>query len=352
MTRDTFLEDLMRQLGSLPAEDAGRIREYYEELICDGMEQGRSEESIVNGFDPVDQIAQRIKEDYGQLVRYEQRRAEEEEQKSKQGKEEPQYNSDVAVHTIRVKADCISIVARPSHSDQARVLFQPRQGIDKVECFEKDGVFTFRHSMNTWFSWGIRGNHNSEPIIVEIPENFDGHLFLTDNCSSIHLGGFEHLKSANVETNNSRIEARKLNCEDLTLKTSNSRIEACDIIGRTLNISTTNGRLELENLSGLSLEAFTSNGRVSATNCRMVEKMRIKSTNGKIEVHKIEAKNIELHTSNNAVRGTICGEMQDYAISSQTSNSKNNLPNYSTPAQDKTLSVKTSNGRIDIDFEK
>ena len=352
MTRNTFLEELMNQLGSLPAEDAGRIREYYEELICDGLEQGRMEEDIVNGFGPVEKISQRIREDYGQLVRYEQRKPEREAQENREKQGEPEYNSNVAVHTIRVQAECISIVARPSNSDQARVLFQPRQGIDKVECYEEDGVFTFRHSMNTWFSWGIRGTHSSEPIIVEIPENFDGSLFLKDSNSSIRLGGFEHLKSACVETSNSRIEAIKLNCGELTLKTTNSRVEASNIAGRTLNISTTNGRLELENLSGESLEAVTNNGRVNARNCRMTEKIRLKSTNGKIDVDMIDAKNIELHTSNHTVNGTICGQMQDYAITSQTSNGKNNLPNYGTPAQAKTLWVKTTNGKIDVNFDK
>lgn len=326
MSRNEFMNELMEQLKELPKQDREQVREYYDEMIYDGVEQGRPEEDTVNSFGPVDKIAQRIKEEYGQLVRVEGRYRDHEESRS------DEYESKVAVHTIRVKSANTSIQIRPSQSGQARILFEPREGIDHVTCTEENGVFSFEHYMTPFFSWGFRSISRG-PIVVEVPVNFDGMLWVKTTNSSIKAEGLAHLNVTEFLTNNGKIEAEMLNSRSMTVKSSN-------------------GKIVLRSLEGCSMTAETSNGKIIADGVIMEDQMKLGTTNGGIEVRDITADHLDLRTSNGAIKGVLLGAMSDYNITSSTSNGSNNLPRSANPDKEKTLHVKTSNAKINLMFDK
>ena len=327
MSKNEFMEELMEQLKELPKQDREQVREYYDEMICDGIEQGRAEEDTVSSFGPVDIIAQRIKEEYGQLIRMEGRgRQQSEESRS------DEYESKVAVHTIRVKSANTSIQIRPSQSDQARILFEPREGIDHVTCTEENGVFSFEHYMTPFFSWGFR-SFSRGPIVVEVPVNFDGALWARTSNSSIKAEGLAHLNVTEFITSNGRIEVEHIYSDSMAIKSSNGRIVLTKLEGRTLN-------------------AETNNGRIVADRVAYSEHLRLGTSNGAIEVEDIVSDHIVLKTSNGAIKGTMPGAMSEYHITSSTSNGSNNLPRNANSDREKTLDVKTSNAKINILFDR
>ena len=50
MNRYQFLQEFLDALGPLSEEEKQQISDYYEELICDGLEQGLSEEEVLARF--------------------------------------------------------------------------------------------------------------------------------------------------------------------------------------------------------------------------------------------------------------------------------------------------------------
>ena len=64
MTKNEFLQQLLPRITGLPATEQQRILDYYNELVLDGVENGRSEEAIFAGFGSVEDAACKIWEDY------------------------------------------------------------------------------------------------------------------------------------------------------------------------------------------------------------------------------------------------------------------------------------------------
>ena len=68
MTKNEFLQQLLPRITGLPATEQQRILDYYNELVLDGVENGRDEEAIVAGFGSVEDAACKIWEDYACLL--------------------------------------------------------------------------------------------------------------------------------------------------------------------------------------------------------------------------------------------------------------------------------------------
>jgi DUF4097 and DUF4098 domain-containing protein YvlB len=116
-----------------------------------------------------------------------------------------------------------------------------------------------------------------------------------------------------------------------------------------LSIKTSNGGIEAQNLAAKDrIELTTSNGRIRL---RQVtgQSIRLKTSNGAIDCTAIDGDDIELETSNGPIRGTIRGQATDFSIISQTKNGDNSLSGLSGHGAKK-LTVKTSNGDIDLEF--
>lgn len=60
MNKSAFDQQLRRKLKRLPREDVEKYVEYYNEMIDDRIEEGRSEEEAVEAIGPVDRIVSEI----------------------------------------------------------------------------------------------------------------------------------------------------------------------------------------------------------------------------------------------------------------------------------------------------
>lgn len=328
MKQEEFYNKLMEQLSEIPDMDKDQLKEYYQELICDGLEQGRDEENIIAGFGTIESIAKRIKEEYQEIGRPKQTQANTEQEYV----HNPGYASTTPIHTINVEAENVRIEVVPVTSGTIRVLFNPRENCDYVTFSEQNGEFNFRHTMRNFLSWNWRSLfHGPWILTLEVPVDFAGNLRVKSSNAAISVNGLKHLANSQFITSNARIRVDNFHC--------NSAL-----------IQSTNASLDLNNLSGDQLEAVTNNGRVTAYGCTFTFGLLLSTRNGAVEGNNLIGDNIVMKTSNGAVRGSIIGDIRDYSIQSHTVNGSNNLQNCNYPDQKKHLVAKTSNGRIDVAF--
>ncbi len=324
MKKEEYLKKLKYELIDLPAEDLAQIEDFYEELIYDGMEQGYTEEEILEQFESPEEVAKKIRAEYGGLMVYTAKAA------SKENARE--YESSSLIHTVKVETENLRIRVRTVEEGSVRVYFKPKEGRDIITFEEKDGVFLFHHEMKgsihlNWFNFFWDDNI----LVLELPMNYAGTLCLRTTNGSIKAVGLMSLGVGEIRSNNGTI-----------------RVENCQA-GR-LRVTSNNARIELSNVRGEELEASAGNGLVSVKECSFPEKLSLQTQNGAVSGRNLISDHISMQTFNGVVSGTIIGNPRDYNINSTTRNGMNNLENVNEPGRPKTLLAKTHNGRIQIEF--
>ena len=61
MKREEFLNTLFENIPDYTKEEREEIRQYYEELICDGVEAGLDEEEVISRLESPENIAFSLK---------------------------------------------------------------------------------------------------------------------------------------------------------------------------------------------------------------------------------------------------------------------------------------------------
>lgn len=327
MRKEEYLRKLKYHLSDLPGEDLSQIEDFYEELIFDGLEQGFTEDEILSRFDPPEEVARKIRAEYGGLVVYTAKG------KSKETKHQG-YESSEMIHTVRVESENLRIRVKTVEDGPVRVYFKQKEGQDKVTFEEKDGVFFFRHEMKSrtpvYLNW-LNLLWDFSILILELPVNFSGKLYLETTNGSVSVKGLGSLSSGEINSNNGKIKVENSQAEVLTIKSNNARIELINVRGEQLNAS-------------------AGNGLISVKECRFQQKLHLQTQNGAVTGRNLISDDISLQTCNGLVSGTVIGNKNDYNVSSSTKNGFNNLENISEPDRTKKLVAKTQNGRIQIDF--
>lgn len=326
MKKEEYMRKLKFQLSDMPGEDLAQIEEFYQELILDAMEQGCSEEEILERLESPEEVARKIRAEYGGLVVYTAGAGSREEAKGKE------YESSRAIHTVKVETDNLRIRVRTVEEGPVRVYFKPKEGRDKITFEDKDGVFYFHHEMRgaLHLSWlNLFMDYNI--LILELPMDYSGSLFLGTTNGAIRLSGLCSLSEAELGSGNGSI-----------------RVENCQ--AGCLRVTSGNARIELSNVRGDILEASAGNGLITVKECRFPQKLSLQTQNGAVTGRNLISDQIIMQTCNGFVTGTIIGDQNDYNISSTTHNGINNLDPVNEAGRHKSLYAKTHNGRIQIDF--
>lgn len=324
MKKEEYLKKLKYQLMDLPGEDLKQVEDFYEELIYDGMDQGYTEEEILEKFESPEEVAKKIRAEYGGIVVY-----------TAKGKsqEHQGYESSEMIHTVKVETENLRVRVRTVEDGPVRVYFKPKDGQDQVVFEEKDGIFSFCHKMKgtafplNWLNLFLDFNM----LVLEIPMNFAGNLWIKTSNGSVKAAGLGNLARAEVFSNNGTIKLENSQIKDLMIKTNNARIE-------------------MINLMGESMEASAGNGLILAKECRYSSLLSLVTQNGAVTGRNIISDNIVMQTCNGFVNGTIIGNPNDYNINSTTRNGFNNLDNVFEPDRRKSLKANTHNGRIQVEF--
>lgn len=324
MRKEEYLKKLKFQLRDLPEEDLTQIEDFYEELILDGIEQGCPEEEILARFESPEEVARKIRAEYGGLVVYT--------AKAGSRESEREFESSDLIHMVKVETDNLRIRVRVVEEGPVRVYFKPKEGRDKIVFEEKDGVFSFQHEMKgtLHLSWlNLFMDYNI--LILELPMNYSGGLCLRTTNGAIRLAGLGSLADVELGSINGSVRVENCHAERLLITSSNARIE-------------------LSNVRGETLEASAGNGLITVKECRFPEKLSLQTQNGAVTGRNLISDHITMQTSNGFVSGTIIGNEADYNISSITHNGFNNLESVNEAGRQKTLLARTHNGRIQVEF--
>lgn len=158
------------------------------------------------------------------------------------------------------------------------------------------------------------------------------------------------LEELQIETTNGNVTAKNLELENFDVETSNSKMTLMEIDSDTIDAETSNGKVELARMKFDDGTFETSNSKMDLQDLSFSEG-EFQTSNGKITLSNLTPeKSLSLKTSNAKINGSVSGEKEEFSIDSKTSNGSNNLEN--SEGSPKELEVKTSNGSINIAFER
>ena len=325
MKKEEYLRKLKFQLIDFPGDDLAQIEDFYEELILDGIEQGYTEEEIISKMETPEEVASKIRAEYGGIVVY----------TAKTGNSEKHgYESSEMIHTVHVETDNLRIRVKTVEEGPVRVFFKPRDGVDHITFTEEHGVFSFHHEMkgkNSLHLNFLSFFKDFNILVLELPISFSGNLFLKTTNGTIRVSGLGSLASAKISSSNGMIRIENSNVERLSIQSNNAKIE-------------------LSNVRGQRLEAAAGNGLITSKECRFDDLFSLQTQNGAVTGKNIISEHIVLQTSNGFVTASVIGNQNDYNINSTTNNGFNNLDNVFDASRQKSLQAKTHNGRIQVEF--
>jgi DUF4097 and DUF4098 domain-containing protein YvlB len=319
MNKDTFLNELAKNLSTLSEQERNKVLDYYREMICDEVENGKSEETVIQDFGSPHDIAAQICAEYSKA-----RPADTE----SYGKV---YSPEGTVNTIQLSAQNIRVEIREVPDGNIRVLFNPISS-DLVTVTEQNNIFTFTHTIPFQLFSLFNIFHMPQIITLEIPKTFSGSVSAKTSNARLTAENLHQIKNATFTTSNAHITVTGTECAVLQIHTSNAKIELSDCKGNTCN-------------------AKTDNGRIVVYNCTFPAELNLHTNNSSINADAITSDNIQLKTANASINAAIAGDARDYSIHSHTSNGRNNLPaDWSFPGQTRRFSAETSNAHIDVKF--
>lgn len=210
---------------------------------------------------------------------------------------------------------------------------------DNIEVIRRSGARTRRYNITQsdgtlrieYIRDFIHIRFISCPITVKFPRGYCGSIDAATSNASMNAENLDSLGEVVMKTSNASLSLTSIAAASASAVSSNGTIRASALkIKNALTLTTSNGHVEA--------------GKISASECS------IKTSNGSVRIDNISADTTCVVTSNAAVHGIMPGDMNDYRIHSQTSNARSSLPSEKRSGS-RTLSVVTSNGRIDVDFE-
>ena len=264
------------------------------------------------------------------------------------------------VRAVRLAAADMPIAVRPGEGDEIRLVYY-RSDREPYEARLENGVLSLENEALgrknrgfsfSFFTTGLKVLWTQPTPTVELFLPADALVDLKAHTSngSVRLEGLKALCAVDLKTSNSRISIQDTVCKSLEAKTSNSRLVLERLVCKqAIQAKTSNARIEAASVrAGGEMHLSTSNGRMAVTDIQAPMLVATTSNSG-IQVSGLNTRSILLRTSNGSIRGTVPGKQADWAIDSGLSNGKNSLPRQQAGLYP--LSVHTSNGSIDIQFE-
>lgn len=332
MDKRAFLDELQQKLATLPQEERNAALEYFSEVIDDAMnDEGLNEIQAVEKMEPAGAIAGKILD-------------------GKRGTQEnsipqPQITppgapqrkiltvAALSVRQLLVRARNIGLRILTGSNDTVTLEYPEDERFQFDYQLENGQLTLLQRENENLFLRALfwMDTVKREPVTLTLPQEF---------AADIDLG-----------TSNARIECASIHVwGGLRLVTSNARIEIGCVDAKAAEIKTSNGRIQADRLqTQTEISLKTSNGRIQTGELHCTKELRLQTSNGAIDGGHISAQDIFLITSNGKVEALVEGSLNDYSVDSGTSNGKNSLPAHTSGAP-RRLSVRTSNGRIDVHF--
>ncbi len=330
MKREEYLAELKLKLEE---NDFGQVEEaiaYFSDLLEDRMaDEGMDEEAAVASLEAPARVASQLRE--GQPG---------------QGAQQPPQEDALkpGLRTITARADLVRHIRVRDRNNRLTLIGEDREDIqirhpetEKVRynfSLQDGSLALVREEIRISFQlfvWDVaRIPREMREVEIRVPRELAAEL--------------------DLRTSNAKLTLENIACwGGAEAVTSNAALTAHNLSGKSLMLKASNGSMKLENVSARSaIQAITSNARLTAERVS-APSLVLKTSNATLWVDGITSDDITLATSNGTIKGELPGSVNDYAISSGTSNAKNALPPMTTGGS-RRLSAHTSNANINLWF--
>lgn len=177
-------------------------------------------------------------------------------------------------------------------------------------------------------------------------------LVLDTTDLPVEIVGRMNVDNVNLKTTNAKIHIQKdWKGKQLTLETTNGKIDAADSSIEALEsvtLTTTNGKIafgRVEAIANGRVHLKTSNGELQGQTIEAASNVMLESTNGQIDITKVNSLKAALHAKTTNGKITLRDLRAATNILASTTNDAIHLNFISAPS----ASIKTTNGRIDLD---
>lgn len=350
MSRQEFLDRLREALAGLPAEEIEDALSYFDDMIADrAQEEGISEEAVIATFEPVQTIAQALREGKEKTQQPQQPSAESDEGFG--SRKTLRVHPD-SVRNLLISTSNVSVELKAGKDDELTLSYtQDRYDIYDYSL-ENGELRLIRRPLELLdrlrLGFFIR---KVEPLELRLPREFAANCEISTSNAPIEAKNVRFWGSLTLKTSNSKISLEEVSSQsELQAKTSNGSIRAEQLEAKSLRLITSNSKISAEDLKASQrILLHTSNSKLEARRCEATDELMIRSSNGSLSVEALAAKSIRLETSNANIRGSLSGAAEAYSVESYTSNGKNNLSGHPYEGG-KQLYARTRNGNISLEF--
>lgn len=350
MNRADFLETLSQALQGMPDQERQDALNYIEELIEDIREEkGMTEVEAIASLGSIEQIARSIHQ-----------------APAAQTAPAPPVqapDSSYGRKTITAKAASVRSVVIHSSNNIISLLPGRHDEVELIYTQDERDIYDFslengemrliRRPLEGFHILDyLRFGRGTPTISLKVPRDFAASCSLRTSNAPIEIKGVDFWGQLSARTSNAGIDCEQGSSQaDLKLKASNGsiRLQGLKVKGE-LEAQTSNSKLSARDVQAERVTLITSNSRLTAENIATPGILQLQTSNGGLRFSGLSASEIRLQTSNARVEGSVAGRAEDYSITSQTSNGKDNLAGLRGSGA-KRLSVRTSNGAIKVDFE-
>lgn len=374
MTRQEYFEQLLDCLPAIAPEDQQQIYEYYNELICDGIEEGKTEEEMLLQFGVPDALAARMLEEWELSALPSPTEGIIPANEFPTDSSRLSYNGTDCCYTSENHLDILEFFIQecnfsviPSLDEMLHIHFSRElQNVIQISENNRKMRFNCKAKKQNPFSFFFVP-FKTETIQLEIPVKKVRILHTSMRNGSISIENLA-LNETVLKTTNASIEGTSLVTGHLELITKNAAIRLEDIIyadallktsNAPINLSATNGgalqgetsnsRIHAAKVTASSLELTTSNGGISVEDC-VAASTSLHTSNARIKVETLKSNDVSFTTSNASIRGSILGKETEYSITCETSNGSCKPQTFLRPNVPGKLSAHSSNGNIQISF--
>lgn len=239
--------------------------------------------------------------------------------------------SDFSKVEVRTSNGAVEVRRAPAGDDHITVSYgEPRDERWRYNITDTGSTLVIEKQDKGWMFFQLFSH--VEPIVIQVPEGI--------------------VLDFDIKTSNGAVMVSGVSAGTTRLETSNGRIEVENVAEYCPNILFIGeGQMECETI----LDVKTSNGRITL-NGVVVDEITGRTSNGGISFEGLQTDLLDLKTSNGGIDGSVDGARSDFSIKADTSNGSIRIGDGSYGKHltegdsDRTITLKTSNGGIQLNF--
>lgn len=339
MNKTDFLEKLKKGLAPISGNERQSVLDYYDEMISDRIENGKTEEEAVAELGSPESVVENILAEFAVSG---------EKNMKKYEKTERKVGID-GKSKLKVKCEIEKINVTATDGNEIAFTYYEGEKLQH-DLTDKDGEVVLETRNKTWFFRRFGLDNDMFTIDVAVPRAFSGDLVLEAATGAINVRDLLKVKELRAKVSTGSVRAENLKAEKAFFETSTGSItvSGAEILGDA-EIKATTGSVKAENVkAGGRLEVNVTTGSLKCD--AEAGKLALKATTGDVKFSVKNADEIYVKCTMGSVKGTVSGAESEYDIHSSATMGKSNLSER-TGTTGKKLTVITTTGSINVNFE-